>query len=378
MQERTSESAYERYAESKLEIGHESRQKVTGICVLALLAVCLFCGCTTKNQAVANEATVSGAKNNETMISEVGAWDNPGETDLADRISQYDTNRLINDDTAAGQAINTANPAADISWSADTFPIIAPEDVAEEEFGNPRSSYGLGSAAYLKGRVVLVSVFVTTLSYSFAEEEQLQTLNKLRAAAEYITEQAANYGIDTEMLCDWSQDGYDELYREMTIDFEVTEEEDSQRMLDECIDRLLTNEVIYEQLMSDFDADQIAACLFVNGSGRSYAIVYDGVDNVRESLVIFTMDSSGREEGAATYVHEILHLFGAHDLYEGAEFAADVTDYVAQQYPDEIMRTTSGEGLTITQQISPITAYHLGWADTLPELAQFPALQRSR
>ena len=90
---------------------------------------------------------------------------------------------------------------------------------------------------------------------------------------------------------------------------------------------------------------------------------------------MFVRNDKGTEEEPAVYAHEILHIFGAHDLYRGEEYSRAVTDYIAANYPDEIMRSVAGEG-RISEQISRITAYHLGWIDEIPETESFPELIR--
>ena len=57
------------------------------------------------------------------------------------------------------------------------------------------------------------------------------------------------------------------------------------------------------------------------------------------------------------------------------EYSRAVTDYIAASYPEEIMRSVAGEG-KISEQISRITAYHLGWIDEIPETESFPELIR--
>ena len=93
--------------------------------------------------------------------------------------------------------------------------------------------------------------------------------------------------------------------------------------------------------------------------------------------------TDGEAESPATYAHEILHLFGAPDLYEGSSdpyVDEALVSYVADTYPGDIMLSTY-DGPTdqsrfdaITKEISPLTAYCLGLADTCPELARFPLL----
>ncbi|MBS7396858.1 MAG: hypothetical protein KIG32_00310, partial [Ruminiclostridium sp.] len=77
--------------------------------------------------------------------------------------------------------------------------------------------------------------------------------------------------------------------------------------------------------------------------------------------------------------HEILHLYGAPDLYafdtNNINYATTVgfVDYCRENVPQEIMLSTrdteTGELLSdrITQEITDITAYYIGWLDAAPE-----------
>ena len=247
----------------------------------------------------------------------------------------------------------------------------------EEELGSPRSSYGLGSASFLEGRNILVSLFVTTPESGWTDREQEKTLAKLGIAVNYIEEQARQYGVSTEVVYDWSSQH--SLKAETETDFSISEDADFVDRLDEEIARWFEDKISYEKLLETYEAEGIATCVFVNNPGVSYAIVYDGTDNTKESLILFTGDyyNPGKAETASAYAHEILHVFGAHDLYEGAEFTEEVTDYVADTYPNEIMFTVSGTGNgRITQMVSPITAYHLGWISYAEEIDRFPQLIR--
>ncbi len=241
------------------------------------------------------------------------------------------------------------------------------------ELGNPRSSYGLGSAGYLKGSNLLFSLFVDTPAGSWNMDEMEQSLKVLNAAAYYIEETAKEYHTETELVCDWQE--YQDLTDVVTVDFEIADDKDFVERLDQEI-AVWTEELVdYEYLMEKYDAEGIALIVFVNNPGTSYAIVYDGEDSPKESLVLFG------DGMPATYAHEILHVFGAHDLYRDGEYTAEVTDYIEDTYPLEIMRTVTDEsGRTyndkIVNNVSPITAYHLGWIDDAEEVYLFPQLKR--
>ena len=181
--------------------------------------------------------------------------------------------------------------------------------------------------------------------------------------------------LEARFILDWSEENSQDLCMEKTVDFSISDDSDFMDALDEAFAQWTEEELSYERLLQEYGADGIATCMFVNAPGRSYAIVYDGEDNVRESLVMFVRNDKGTEEEPAVYAHEILHVFGAHDLYRGEEYSRAVTDYIAANYPDEIMRSVAGEG-RISEQISRITAYHLGWIDEIPETESFPELIR--
>ncbi len=246
----------------------------------------------------------------------------------------------------------------------------------EETLGDPRSSFGLGSAKYLKGKNLLLSFFVDTPQSCWSEEEQLQILDKVGKAVDFIEKQAESYQIETELLYDFVQ--YPDLKKETAVDFLIQEDVDFLDRLDEEIAFWQEEILCYEEMEAKYEADGIAAMIFVNNPGISYAIVYDGTDSKKETMILFAEDyyQTGKAETATAYAHEILHVFGAHDLYEDAEFTKEVSDYVALTYPREIMYTVTQSGKEIDSVLSPITAYHLGWIDDAEDITLFPQLIR--
>ncbi|MBQ8596597.1 MAG: hypothetical protein IJ409_02285 [Lachnospiraceae bacterium] len=247
--------------------------------------------------------------------------------------------------------------------------------LGEEELGNPRSSYGLGSAKYLEGTNVLYSLFVDTPDAVWQQADKEAALEKLQIATEYIEEAAGEYGVDAELICDWQENV--DLSGQTAVDFPIRDGEDFEDRLDEEIAYWVENTVDYEVLKETHGAEGAALLVFVNNPSVSYAIVFDGTDNPKESVIMFS------KEAPAVYAHEIMHLFGAHDLYEEAEFTSEVCAYVRETYPLEIMyRVTDVQGKSyddeIVNTLSPITAYHLGWVDEIEEIILFPQLVRKK
>lgn len=241
--------------------------------------------------------------------------------------------------------------------------------------GNPRSSYGLGSACYLRGRNLLYSLYVDTTESSWSKEEREDVLSKLEIASAYIEDSAKQYHEKVELVCDWKENP--DLTGSAKVEFPINDKADFVERLDQEIALWVEKKVDYDALMEAYEAEGIALLVFVNNAVSSYAIVYDGIDNPKESVVL------AGEETPAAYAHEILHVFGAHDLYKDAEYTKDVTDYVKKAYPMEIMYTvTDADGEKcedqIVNEISPITAYHLGWIDYTEEIDVFPQLRRKQ
>lgn len=342
------------------------RKRNTAAVAIAAMMLVLTAGCGNGTDEASARVTQPEAPE---AVREEGAESPSGEEPKAEPMP-----------TAAQQQA----PSSPISQQEAMFPEAANADDPAgwsdmpETLGDPRSSFGLGSASFLKGRNVLCSLFVTTPESSFTKEEQEKALEKLKTAAAYIEEQAKGYDTDVELICDWTEQ--EDLKAEADTDFCINENVDYMDRLDEEIARWFEQKISFEDLIEEYDAEGIAVCVFVNNPGISYAIVYDGTDNVKESIILFTGDhyKKGQEETAATYAHEILHVFGAHDLYEDAEFTKEVTDYVEKTYPDEIMFTVSESSKgSITQTVSPITAYHLGWLADIWEVDVFPQLDRN-
>lgn len=241
------------------------------------------------------------------------------------------------------------------------------------ELGNPRSSYKLGSARSLEGKNLIYSLFVDTPDAEWTDRDKKKALKNLKIAKEYIEAEAKDYHKKVDLVVDFEKN--EDLTGSARIHFSLKDGEDYEEALDEEIAGWLEDQIDYEVLTKEYKAKGIATIVFVNHKGSTYAICYDGVDNPQESLVMFA------GEVPAVYAHEILHLFGAHDLYEDAEYTEEVCEYVKKAYPDEIMYTVKDEkgrlnNSEIQNELSPVTAYHLGWVNYIEEIDVFPQLKR--
>ena len=113
-------------------------------------------------------------------------------------------------------------------------------------------------------------------------------------------------------------------------------------------------------------ADAVLLAIHVNKAAASYNLTfYDGVSPVyaAERIVCFSRYPDQTPICAASYAHEILHSFGAGELY----FPFDRTDERAKRakkrFPNDVMFRVDRNLAAL--DVGPFTAYRIGWLDHL-------------
>ena len=247
-----------------------------------------------------------------------------------------------------------------------------------------------GSVRLLEEPTVLVSVYLNDAATGsiWTREARAQTQQQVAMAADWSRQQASEYGVETELYYD---DGTENNPLSFTYSLQArlrggVDSEESNAFLDEMDALCATMDT--DDLRTRYGTDHVGFLLFLPVSGTSFTMAHyaeDGPDFYHEYCCLYHYDAYAEQaepESPATYAHEILHLFGAPDLYAGSSdpyVDGALTAYVEQTYPDDIMLSTyaadgSNVYTSIDKVISPLTAYCIGLADSCPELAQFPQL----
>ncbi len=241
-----------------------------------------------------------------------------------------------------------------------------------------------GSATYPESGTVFISVYLDT-GLDWTEEDIALTQQYLQTAMEELDEKGQAYQGEMNAVYDSRLDS--RLAVSLSLDIDDVEED--LQFTNQVLDAALADLVDYRGLMEEYETDSVAFLVFLNDSGISYTIPYyqgDSAEWYLEKCYLYLYDLGGRRnyEGPATYAHEVLHLFGAWDLYDTNSIdgvTQQVVDYIEEEYPTELMLTTYNiwGGYTydsVPQTISPLTAYAIGWIEDCPELDQFPSLIR--
>ncbi|MGN0983907.1 MAG: hypothetical protein ACI4OI_03605 [Gemmiger sp.] len=211
-----------------------------------------------------------------------------------------------------------------------------------------------------------------------------QTRQSLAVAVDWLDTQITSYGTDFTLY--WDDGSNEELSVRCTVDhtFDGWDEGDDFLLeLDELCAGLDT-----EALHEAYGTDRVGFLFFLPVSGASYTMTHyleDGDWFYHEYSLLYRYDAYSAPqtpESPAVYAHEILHLYGAPDLYEdSADYfvTGALVDYVYEQWPDAIMQYTYNDdgGIDydrIDKILCPLTAFRLGLTDTFAGLDRFPAV----
>ncbi len=125
-------------------------------------------------------------------------------------------------------------------------------------------------------------------------------------------------------------------------------------------------DVMHAYLKNYTGTDQIAYLLVLNKPGRAYAVVdttYNDIDSI-EFVVAFSSNEKGEAAVGSSVVHELLHLFGAADLYGHSKKYPDREKLCSKLYPNDIMRKSATDPSTLS--IGRLTECLIGWSDYFP------------
>ena len=240
-----------------------------------------------------------------------------------------------------------------------------------------------GTAAELQGKTLCVSMFVDTNYDEWtADDDKEEWRIKLGYAADWIEQMAGEYGVDSEFIYDWNQ--FPELrydVRDKAFSYSrYLENNDGYNELW----NLINNDIPVNEMLSKYKADNILFVTFYNTaeSNGVEAFATDGFfdKDYYYDTAFIPAYFQGRETTASVIAHEMLHLFGAADLYcigrkdtMSYNMNQEMIDYMRENYPDDIMlRTFDHETDTpfygeVNGSISPVTAYYIGLTSEVPE-----------
>ncbi len=266
------------------------------------------------------------------------------------------------------------------------------QQVSESELATWKK--GLGSACKLDGNIVVVSIFVNDLDYSwnFSDSNDTatrdNTLTYLGIAADWITECGKTWNREPKFIYDWKENS--DLYYEATISCDITDEDSDPTSY---VAQYIQNSIDEKQLLTKYDADSIVYMTYLNTTSDnksvSFSIPFTDASDYTQEVCYMLLNAENEIESPAGYAHEILHVFGAPDLYtsEDPAFNCNIDDvyvkYCDTAHANDIMETTydvnTGDSYYdhISNELSDVTAYYVGWIDACQDVTDYN-LQKSQ
>ncbi len=260
------------------------------------------------------------------------------------------------------RAVTTAKLPAETTQT--TLPPSVPDTPKEDKFLGYQTGYGSAKTAW--GKTVVVSVFVESNESSWTgNNTSMQTaLSKLKSASDWFAAQCRSFGADTEIVCDWGV--YPELVYKM--DFSNAPYSAEQALL---LDKIDTAGILRQH-----SADNIVYMLFRNEFAVSGTQVIKSSNTLREYDIVNlyfkgqydSPEVYGNGEWAATYAHEMMHCFGAYDLYRGAngipeEYKETLYAQMFERYDnrnDIMLQPHVDEVFEEFNYVSELDAYYIG------------------
>lgn len=243
----------------------------------------------------------------------------------------------------------------------------------------------LGSAKDLEGNIAIVSVFVNDETTSWDSENtddyNLEGViyNNLKVATEYLENVAKDYGRDMDMIYDFAE--IPELAYTIDVDLDYRSLDDQDSNIDYVLWEAISSNIPTEEILKKVNADQVIYMMYFNTPSSNTITSctrrhYEGMPYPYEMCLMF-MHCDGDTEPPACFAHEMLHTFGAVDLYMASELSQDYVDYAEETQLNDIMRICedpqTGEYLydSIENEVTDITAYYVGLTDSCEAVAEW-------
>ena len=227
-----------------------------------------------------------------------------------------------------------------------------------------------GTADTIEGKTVIVSIYANDEVVTWNSELESDilkidnTLNNLKIATDYLVNQVAKYNKTAEFIYDWHK--YSDLKYETTFTDNIVDKYDSEY---DTQKEWIVDNIDIVKIKKKYEADNIVFVYFFNTNDTNTAIT--STYNREIDIVNVFPENNKYIAPPATYAHELLHTFGAPDLYfENAVINQEYVDYYMGTNSSDIMASVY-YGDEITNTFSDLDAYYVGLIDSHPDIEKW-------
>jgi len=227
------------------------------------------------------------------------------------------------------------------------------------------NSWNVGSAKKLEGRVYLLEVWLTETGTQWNYNEMCTLQSHINEATGWMERLAAQYGKSVEFVCGtYAGDSYKGIQMR-GLPRSYAEAAENTQLLTKALQIIgyYDNMQCYKALCDDYDCQGVLVLVMINNPGWSCAnnfsvghAMYGYENYFLENAYIFTK-SAGVPTSSQVIAHEMMHMFGAWDMY-GGQVSEQAGQWASQNYPNEIMLQVSSP--LSRMYVSPLNAWLTG------------------
>ena len=241
---------------------------------------------------------------------------------------------------------------------------------SESTIYEKKEDYTLGSAKKPWGNTLIVSIFISdrTTSWNFNSTKDLLTKNdcleNIAIATEYLSNEIKKYDKDINFIYNFNV--FTDLYYEFGTSENLVNETG---IMYEFQNNLINNNIDVKTLKEKYNADNVVYFYFFNteykNQVRPRTIRRTKNTYITNEIInLYVRFGNTYVSPPATYAHEILHTFGANDLYYSSDgISSSYVKYLDTIGSNDIMYTVTSKK-EITNEFSELDAYYVGLKDT--------------
>lgn len=263
----------------------------------------------------------------------------------------------------------------------DTYSKITDFEPHVFEFSDGITAYGYvdnGNCRTLTGKVYTLVIFLDDKESHWNDLTRAMFYDwRFFPSITYIQDKAEVHGVDLQLECGQyttKQDASFQPYYNGVVANSAANAINNIDIFKQTAETLgFPNKEVFHGYIKNYSGcDQIAYVLMLNKPGRAYAVVdttYDDNDSI-EFVVAFSSDLMGNRSIGSTVIHEMLHLFGATDLYDDLNRYPKREALCKKLYPDDIMMRSASDPDDLS--IGRLTECLIGWSDYFPPECDCP------
>jgi hypothetical protein len=224
------------------------------------------------------------------------------------------------------------------------------------------NTYRHGSALKLEGNIYTLCCFISS-NETWTYSEKANICNQTNEATAWIKIQASRYNIPVNFKV--GTYGLKDDIRFAQIERGTGSGKEKTDMISLVLKKIGYKSPLdfYNWVLKNTQCTNVQVIIYAKGYGTGYAMTYGGIENKEmyfvEGAILYEKYWTGSTLKTSSIAHEILHLYGAWDLYNSFQQTQEKEDMAKKLFPNSIMLRTAEHIQDLS--VDEVTAWLIGW-----------------